>query len=453
MLKIITPTWDFGVEPTALIKAASNGLRGGDFNNFVKRAGEKLAAEVRTFLRPDKGEEYVHVIALGSLEYYGCNRRGDAFPEDVCKKYHHTFTKHAKWYRHHHHHDPEKSYGVVKMSNYDNKYKRVDLVVALNATKTAAERNRGHIADIELEKLYKGETLPVSMACVVSYDICSGCGNKAKNRNEYCDERRCVKYGGCKDNLGKTFDDGHTLHVINPDPIFFDISYVTVPADRIAFSVGLLKSATISAVSSDAAFHNLLYKIPARVSNKDDECEQTIPVIKDEFSRKIASDLLIYESHIPDRTQKRLISATFSVADPISLLSASYRTATLLPSNIFFTHIYPSVTKVGALDSYVDVGNCVHELYRHKDADALLYNNPYDITPYPSCMDDAVRDLKFQLNRNEIISTNIKIASDDLVRDRSLVSEYARYLIAWVKNVGNNQSVLHNAVLQNKIVV
>jgi len=120
--------------------------------------------------------------------------------------------------------------------------RRIELLVALNSTKAAADRNGGLIADEEMEKLARGEDIPVSMACRVSHDVCSSCGNKAKNRSEYCGPEMC-KHGGCKDNLAKTFDDGHTLCVFNPDPNFFDISKVWRPADRIAYTLGMAKAA------------------------------------------------------------------------------------------------------------------------------------------------------------------------------------------------------------------
>jgi len=52
------------------------------------------------------------------------------------------------------------------------------------------------------------------------------------------------KYGGCKDNMAKTFDDGFTLGVDNPKPRFFDISKVFRPADRIAYTLGMAKAAS-----------------------------------------------------------------------------------------------------------------------------------------------------------------------------------------------------------------
>jgi hypothetical protein len=81
------------------------------------------------------------------------------------------------------------------------------------------------------------------MACKVALDCCSGCGNKARNRSEYCDESNC-KYGGLKHNMSKVAADGHMLHADNPDPSFFDISNVYRPADRIAYVLGHAKAAS-----------------------------------------------------------------------------------------------------------------------------------------------------------------------------------------------------------------
>lgn len=243
MLKFVEPqSWPAFLSFDVIdhVKYASDKLGFSDRRRLAKRAGEEFAYRVSQ-LPPPNGEEYVHVVALGCLEAYGPNRKGDAFPEEVCRKYHRTFQKYARWYRNHRHRDPARSYGVVKLSSYNEKMRRIDLIVALNATKEAAARNGGLIADKELDLLFNGESLPVSMACRVSYDICSGCGNRARTTWQYCDSRRCIKYGGCSKNLGRAFDDGHILHVINPDPLFFDISYVVVPADRIAYTLGVLK--------------------------------------------------------------------------------------------------------------------------------------------------------------------------------------------------------------------
>jgi hypothetical protein len=244
MIKIITPnSQNFGDSVSSLIKVSSKGLVGSDLSAFVKRAGDE-AASVLKGIEFKPGEQPIHMIAIGATEAYGPNRNGDGFKEATCRKYHDTFVKHARWYRNHKNKDPQQSYGLVKASMYNEKMKRVELIVALNATKEAAARNKGLVADKEMQKIASGDNnWGVSMACKVAYDVCSGCGNKAKHRGEYCTEDMC-KYGGCSSNLTKVAEDGHVLHVDNPNPTWFDISDVYRPADRIAWVVGHYKAAS-----------------------------------------------------------------------------------------------------------------------------------------------------------------------------------------------------------------
>ena len=168
------------------------------------------------------------------------NRNGDGFKEATCREHHDTFVKSARWYRNHQNKDPNKSYGFIKASDYNEPMHRVELLAILNGNEKAARRNGGYVADKELEKLARDEDIPVSMACRVPHDICSNCGNVARSPAEYCTEETCVgpdgeKRGGCKHNLTKVGADGHILHVDNPNPHWFDMSNVFRPADRIAY--------------------------------------------------------------------------------------------------------------------------------------------------------------------------------------------------------------------------
>lgn len=237
MTKIITPgSYDFHEPVVQHIKVASGGLRGHDLNQFIKRASVQFVDKIASMKR-EPGEELIHLLAIGTTEHYGPNRNGDGFTEGRCRQYHPTFQKYARWYRHHQNKDTSKGRGIIKVSAFNERMKRVELLVSLNATKEAAERNGGLIADQEIEKLARGEDIPVSMACRVSHDVCSGCGNRARTRAEYCGPELC-KYGGLRDNIAKVFEDGHILHADNPDPHFFDISQVFRPADRIAYALG-----------------------------------------------------------------------------------------------------------------------------------------------------------------------------------------------------------------------
>jgi len=247
MEKTISPSgWDWDVPIAAIMKLGNDNRFGAsDRREFVKRAGHAGASifdDQISRLKFAKDEIPVHLIGLGASEAWGPNRNGDGFTEATLKRTHDTFVKYAYWFRNHKNKKAEghPHYGIIKASAYNPEMRRVELLVGLPATKKAAELLKcDGPADKELEKLARDEPIPVSMACRVPYDVCSGCGNKASTREQYCKEASC-KYGGCYNNLTrliKTAEDVHLLHVINDNPIFFDMSGVFRPADRTAFGV------------------------------------------------------------------------------------------------------------------------------------------------------------------------------------------------------------------------
>lgn len=238
-VKIVSPIgWDFDRPIAVPIKVSSRGLRGHDRTEFLKTASVALANQLDN-IKVAKDEEPMHIIALGAHEAYGPNRNGDSFDEHNCRAHHSSFVKHARYYRNHKNkpHMGHPHFGVVKASAYNDKMKWVELLALLNAEKSAAERNGGLVADREVEKLAKGEDIPVSMACMVHHDVCSWCGKESRSPKDYCTKESCAA-GGCRDNLAKLVKIGsiiHHLHVKNPNPRWFDISTVGRNADRIAF--------------------------------------------------------------------------------------------------------------------------------------------------------------------------------------------------------------------------
>lgn len=255
MIKVIQPnSQDFSEPVASLIKVSSRGIIGSDRTDLVKRAGAEFVSKLDN-IKFAKDEIPVHLIAIGATEDYGPNRNGDGFTRDCCKQYHPTFKKHAKFYRDHANKNPAISFGIVKESAYHEPMRRIELVCALNASKEAAERNGGLVADKEIEKLASGKDIGVSMACTIGYDVCSSCGNRAKTRADYCDSIEnggFCKAGGLKHNIGKVLEDGHILHADNPHPKFFDISHVFRPADRIAYVSGQLQKAASACCISGA---------------------------------------------------------------------------------------------------------------------------------------------------------------------------------------------------------
>jgi hypothetical protein len=253
MVKIVNAGgWDFDGPISRIIKISNDGLRGNDRREFLKFASHAFLSSIEDF-KIKKGEVPVHFIAVGAYEAYGLNRNGDGFDEQTCRDHHQSFEKFAKAFRSHKNkpHLGHPHYGVIKKSAYNDEMRRIELLVAYNGTKEAADRNGGLVADKELAKLAKDESLAGSMACSVAHDVCTCCGNQAKTRDDYCTASMC-KAGGCKDNLTRLIklgNDVHHLGVLNPKPHWFDWSLVWRPAERTAYGGSadyLLKTATDS---------------------------------------------------------------------------------------------------------------------------------------------------------------------------------------------------------------
>ena len=194
---------------------------------------------VRYFEKLDKipGKTLILVLAMGASEYWGCNRRGDYWPEKpipglvepeetLLAKYK-TFETTAKIYLHHVNYDPAKSIGDVVKAFYNYDMHRVELILAVDN-----EKGREQV-----EALKQNKFLPVSMGAKVKYDVCSICGHISKTVAEYCDHARNM--------MNKVFPDGKKVYVINCDPTFKDISIVRRPADPTAYTQ-LIKAASNS---------------------------------------------------------------------------------------------------------------------------------------------------------------------------------------------------------------
>lgn len=262
MRKIVTPdSWDFN-EPTMVQVPVLRTQKLGSFDQaqLEKRMSSNMLSEFKKLaLHP--GEVPVHIVAVGSTEFYGPNRNGDGFPEAVCREYHPSFIKSARFFRGHKSTPKDPFYGTVKLSSYNEDMHRIELLAALFATKEAAATfgPRARVADLEMQKLANEDPISTSMGCAVSHDICSHCGKKSRNPKEYCTAANCPT-GGLKKNMGKVCADGSVLHAINPDPDFNDISHVKRGADRISFIMGALrKTASEQALISGAELAELTY--------------------------------------------------------------------------------------------------------------------------------------------------------------------------------------------------
>ena len=113
----------------------------------------------------------------------------------------------------------------------------------------------------------------VSHNCKVPYDICSECGHKGRNRNEYCEH--------LAHNLGTLTKEGRIVTAINDYETFFDISRVNRPADRIAW--GLVKAAQSVLDDSNLAL------------NLDESYEPDLDVIAASQPRKVADRIQLLQ--------------------------------------------------------------------------------------------------------------------------------------------------------------
>lgn len=188
--------------------------------NFAELS--KAANEMEEFIAsftPDPNFMYLHVIAMGSGEYYGCNKNGDYFPEKALIMYHHTFVQNAKVFKEHNNKSDSPDYGKVAKSWYNKTMHRVELLLAVDKKKAP---------DI-VAAVNRGEHLEVSMGARVPYDVCSICGNKAAKKSEYCEH---IRY-----NNKRVYPDGKQAFMYNLQPTFFDISFVKRRADKIAMAL------------------------------------------------------------------------------------------------------------------------------------------------------------------------------------------------------------------------
>jgi hypothetical protein len=238
MLKIIPHgSFDFGMPTATLLKIWS---RGPDRDFMQKRAA--IMDSHIAGIRPEKGKSFIHLISLGSAEYFGFNRNGDGFNEKAAQvtfaeprkgiaktamladglvKHHSTFIKSGGHvFKHHKNQDPKYSIGDVVAEAYNPEMHRGELIAKVS--------NDHPDWYSEIQGLAKGKDIPFSMSCKIARDLCNWCGNRARSRMDYCDHLRY--------HMGEILKSGHQVGAWNDDPFFFDISKVHRPADRIAWS-------------------------------------------------------------------------------------------------------------------------------------------------------------------------------------------------------------------------
>jgi hypothetical protein len=220
---ITTDSYDFGDPSTSLVPVHRRGV---DSNWMTKTASQSDLAKAISEVKPIAGKTIIHVIALGDEERYGANRNGDAFSRKDNVTAHKTFKDIGTVFKHHKHNDPSLSVGDVLATSHNDLMDRIELLLALDNKKCEKEVNA----------LNSGKDVPLSMGSSQEYDICSVCGHKAPEAKDHCEH--------VKNNLGEVLKDGSVVYMKNPNPKYFDISLVWKPADRIAYTLKKVASAS-----------------------------------------------------------------------------------------------------------------------------------------------------------------------------------------------------------------
>jgi len=214
-------------------------------------------------VKPREGKTVVLVNAMGGFERYDANRNGDAFTtrpyrvgvrapagrpkwgdqldgwvrEDQCLQHHYKSFINAGIYEHHQNKDISRSLGRIERAFWNEYMCRVELLLEIDNVRQPQL----------IQRINDGEFPAVSMGCRIKYDVCSVCGNRAPTRAEYC-EHLLYQMGHLDPSTGLLWC------ALNPDPDFFDISFVFRPADPTGFM--LFKAAEHGSRPYEIRFEN-----------------------------------------------------------------------------------------------------------------------------------------------------------------------------------------------------
>lgn len=258
MIKISSLSdWGLDTVGTVSAKVSSRGLLSGsgDYRRLQKCAGERFADAVKN-IDIGPGLEPIYSTALAATESHGYNRNGDGYRADMLAKCANTFVTHGRLYRNHKAKDPAKSYGIIKLAQFDPRMGITHVLGGLFKDAEAVARyGGGNVADEELEALAKEGSYPTSQgSSIIGGDRCVICGKNSLSRVEYCTPKSaggvCDLFG-CRDGLSKIAEDGRHQALDNPQGIFHDLSKVGFGADRQSFAYRLAQGDLQKAASGE----------------------------------------------------------------------------------------------------------------------------------------------------------------------------------------------------------
>ena len=354
-LKVVIPSSWENLGESSLVWVKNN-------RDMEKRANTIFGQEYDT-LKPPKGHVGIHLVALGDYEHFGLNRNFDGFEKQSCEKYHRGFVDHGHLFENHKNTDPKLALGTVAASAYNEKMARVELFVHADENKAAKH----------LETYEKKGEISFSMACKVAYDTCTVCG--AKRTGGRKDRNACMHL---KQAFGQTEPDGTVVGTLNPEPYWFDISFVNRPADRIAFDLKKVASDETEFYAKWAEDLESGLTVPTSVLLDSDLAQQ----------KKALFDAMCVEERklrdvsgfsVPERLFYSTLKAAAVIDMPVALIqelrgldtqdvfSSMIKSAVVMSPASFFaytlgdtypelsSHVTAAITKVASLDRTLDL--------------------------------------------------------------------------------------------------
>jgi len=438
--------FDFGIESVHIVR---------DIKGLVKRASAKhLLKYEKTANQTD-----LHIIGVGAYEGTGFNRNLDMFKEADCAKNYSCFTRADRAvHRHHKNKKEDPKYGNIKAAAYNKPMRRIEMILGLDNDKCA---------DIIQEQEKVGHT-NWSMASKQAHDVCTWCGHKAST-----DEDRCEHI---PDKLGEINDEGMMCGMENPDPQWFEMSYVKRPADRIGMSLSKCASATrvrpmltsdymniytgfqaptdddflISKKASDK--RNLLSKLSELEKHLDAVGKPAITSAKLIKTDKIAADVLDDLRKLEPARFFKLAADKGIILSPENfatyLFGGRVKTAAISGMKCHLPHIFTELEKSGGDVLNSEKYEPAQLVLSSRDDRSLINKIAASHSLFETML--QARTVYSVLNKEAEVSTN---ESTDPF-DKELARQYASYKLAALNYLNENDkldtNLMYAVVTQNR---
>jgi len=259
----VVDVFDENGSPQYNPESASAKAGGERFKNTVAsaKAWMEKAAE-RKIIKKSADFMYVRTRAIGSLEKWGPNMNGDAFPMEELASSYQTFVGKGNFIDHKSD-DITKIRGLVIDAHLNTDDHCVECLIAVD------KKSHPQLArDIET-----GVVNSVSMGTRVGMSNCSVCNNVARTEKDYCthiSNYKGMKIGFLTNNAPHKFGK-YAVHEVNHNLEFIELSWVAVPAFADAYVLEKIASYKKKNENDDSAISVLKDAIDDNAFGNKDE--------------------------------------------------------------------------------------------------------------------------------------------------------------------------------------